>query len=245
MIGRAMKKLIIVCDEKTEQYANYLRQLISTNDDKDGEVVGVADGTVEAAVWLERDYMANKATVSSNEHILFVGDNNTSKSESSSMIVKYDKFGMKYGWLGKRAMMKVDNDMLSSDAYDEFINYCLGYQLAFEKIAINNSESTEVLPEKENVEKTTENVETPATVVTDVVENKEPEKKKFDLGTLRDAGRAAGAGLGATIAAIAGAFNEIGKNIEKTKIHNKIMDQQYRALSVILYIDGLQQFLEG
>lgn len=31
---KATKKLIIVCDEKTEQYANYLRQLISTNDDK-------------------------------------------------------------------------------------------------------------------------------------------------------------------------------------------------------------------
>lgn len=41
---KATKKLIIVCDEKTEQYANYLRQLISTNDDKDGEVVGIADG---------------------------------------------------------------------------------------------------------------------------------------------------------------------------------------------------------
>ena len=49
-MGKATKKLIIVCDEKTEQYANYLRQLISTNDDKDGEVVGIADGTVEAAV---------------------------------------------------------------------------------------------------------------------------------------------------------------------------------------------------
>lgn len=45
---KATKKLIIVCDEKTEQYANYLRQLISTNDDKDGEVVGIADGSVLA-----------------------------------------------------------------------------------------------------------------------------------------------------------------------------------------------------
>lgn len=101
MIGKATKKLIIVCDEKTEPYANYLRQLISTNDDKDGEVVGIEDGTVEAAVWLEKEYLANKAQISSNEHILFIGDNKTSKSESSSMIVKYDKYGMKYGWLGK------------------------------------------------------------------------------------------------------------------------------------------------
>ena len=131
---KATKKLIIVCDEKTEQYANYLRQLISTNDDKDGEVVGIADGTVEAAVWLEKEYLANKAQISSNEHILFIGDNKTSKSESSSMVVKFEKYGMQYGWLGKRAMMKVDNEMLEPESYDEFIEYALGYQSDFEKI---------------------------------------------------------------------------------------------------------------
>ena len=75
----AKTKLIIVCDEKTEQYANYLRQLISTNDDKDGEVKGVVDGSVEAAVWLDKEYIANKATISSSEHILFIGDNKVSK----------------------------------------------------------------------------------------------------------------------------------------------------------------------
>ena len=125
----ATRRIIIVCDKKTEQYANYLRQLISANDDN--------FGMVEAAVWLEKDYLANKATVSSSEHVLFVGDNNASKSESSSMIVKYEKYGMKYGWLGKRAMMKVEDAMLSYDDYDEFFMYCQGYKLQFEKIAIN------------------------------------------------------------------------------------------------------------
>lgn len=138
---KATKKLIIVCDEKTEQYANYLRQLISTNDDKDGEVVGIADGTVEAAVWLEKEYLANKAQISSNEHILFIGDNKTSKSESSSMVVKFEKYGMQYGWLGKRAMMKVDNEMLEPESYDEFIEYALGYQSDFEKIAMKRAKT--------------------------------------------------------------------------------------------------------
>ncbi len=141
---KATKKLIIVCDEKTEQYANYLRQLISTNDDKDGEVVGIADGTVEAAVWLEKEYLANKAQISSNEHILFIGDNKTSKSESSSMVVKFEKYGMQYGWLGKRAMMKVDNEMLEPESYDEFIEYALGYQSDFEKIAMKRKKEIEL-----------------------------------------------------------------------------------------------------
>lgn len=252
MVGKATKKLIIVCDEKTEKYANYLRQLISTNDDKDGEVVGIADGTVDAAVWLEKEYLANKATISSNEHILFIGDNKVSKSESSSMIIKYDKYGMKYGWLGKRAMMKVDNDMLSAEVYDEFIEYCLGYQTEFEKIAMKKPILKSLLSKKEKTTEgeSTEIVEAEATDVTEATETNEPEKKKLDLELVKEAGKVAAVGIGAAVAGIPGAITEltavsIGNGIDKAQTHKKIKDQQYRALSVILYIDGLQEFLEG
>ena len=51
-----MKKLIIVCDNKTEEYANLLRQLISSKDDTENEVVGIEDGTVGVVVWLEKEY---------------------------------------------------------------------------------------------------------------------------------------------------------------------------------------------
>ena len=65
------KKLIIVCDGKTEKYANYLRQLISLKDDTDDKIIGSKDGTVDVAVWLEKDYVANKQTVSTNQYVLF------------------------------------------------------------------------------------------------------------------------------------------------------------------------------
>lgn len=244
MIGKATKKLIIVCDEKTEPYANYLRQLISTNDDKDGEVVGIEDGTVEAVVWLERDYLANKATLSSKEHILFIGDNKTSNAESSSMIVKYDKYGMKYGWLGKRAMMKVDNAMLSPEIYDEFITYCLGYRTEFEKINLRKPAPKSLLSKKDNSNEIAP-VEEKATSVEATVEEQKKEKK-IDLDTVREAA----VGLGAAVAGFAGALSEftatsIGNSIEKAQNFKKLKDQQYRALSVILYIDGLQEFLES
>lgn len=249
MIGKATKKLIIVCDEETEPYANYLRQLISTNDDKDGEVVGIEDGTVEAAVWLEKEYLANKAQISSNEHILFIGDNKTSKSESSSMIVKYDKYGMKYGWLGKRAMMKVDNVMLAPEVYDEFITYCLGYQTEFEKIAMRKPVLKTLLAKKDKANEVVP-VEEEVVSVEATEDEPEKEKKKLDLGAVREAGKVAAVGLGAAVAGLPGAITEftavsIGNGIEKAQTHKKVKDQQYRALSVILYIDGLQEFLEG
>ena len=59
MIGNNKNRLIIVCDDRTEKYANYLRQLISTNDDSEGEVVGIADGSVEVAVWTDKEYINN------------------------------------------------------------------------------------------------------------------------------------------------------------------------------------------
>jgi len=240
-MGKATKKLIIVCDEKTEKYANYLRQLISTNDDKDGEVVGIADGTVDAAVWLDKEYLANKAQISSNEHILFIGDNKVSKAESSSMVVKYEKFGMQYGWLGKRAMMKVDNEMLSPESYDEFIEYCLGYQADFEKIAMKRPKPKAIKQEK------TEEIEAQAEVV---AERPAEEKKKIDFKKVGEIAKAGAVGAVAAVGGIPGALaglSAIGieKGVDKIQTHKKVKDQQYRALSVILYIDGLQEFLEG
>ena len=249
MMGKATKKLIIVCDEKTEQYANYLRQLISTNDDKDGEVVGIADGTVEAAVWLEKEYLANKAQISSNEHILFIGDNKTSKSESSSMVVKFEKFGMQYGWLGKRAMMKVDNEMLEPESYDEFIEYALGYQADFEKITMKRAKSIAIGKKDEPEVVTVQATEENAVQVKAEEEKKTPNSLAQVGAFAAGVGVAAAAGLGAAVALVpvAGASAALGitKGINKMQVHRKVKDQQYRALSVILYIDGLREFLEG
>ena len=249
MLGKASKKLIIVCDEKTETYANYLRQLISTNDDKDGEVVGVADGTVDAAVWLEKDYLANKAQISSNEHILFIGDSKTSKSESSSMIIKFEKYGMKYGWLGKRGMMLVDDEMMDPDQYDQFIEFCLGYETEFERIAMKRPKLKGFLQKKEDAEGGQDSAEEIMTEVQDKAEAAEKvdsDGKKKIPGVLAAAGAVvAGAVVSPVVPAVGAAAFEISKGINKFQTHKKVKDQQYRALSVILYIDGLNEFLEG
>lgn len=241
MIGRSTKKLVIVCDEKTEKYANYIRQLISTNDDKEGTIVGVADGSVDVTVWLDKEYLANKGTISSNEHILFIGDNKVSNSESSSMIVKYEKYGMKYGWLGKRAMMKVDNELLSPESYDEFIEYCLGYQADFDKIVMKR-------PKPQKIQnKTTDSIEVQNDETT---ESTLEEKKKFDFKKVKDIARAGAVGVVSAVGGIPNAVVDLSttgleKGVDMLQMHKKVKDQQYRALSVILYIDALQEFLEG
>ena len=122
-----MKKLIIVCEEKCRQYGDYLAQLISLEDDTEDETVGTKDGEVAAQVWLEKDYKANAAQLSSNQYILFIGQDKLIKEKSSHMNMEFAEFGMKYGWLGKQAVLSVDK-VVEADKYENFISYAQNYQ---------------------------------------------------------------------------------------------------------------------
>ena len=128
-----MKNLIIVCDEKYRKYGDFLAQLISLEDDVEGSIIGVEDGTVAAQVWLEKEYVANARTISSNQYILFIGNSKLAKEKRTHMTVKYDHYGMKYGWLGKQATLCVE-DVVDVDKYDEFFNYAIGKQDNVERL---------------------------------------------------------------------------------------------------------------
>jgi hypothetical protein len=128
-----MKKLIIVCEEKCRQYGDYLAQLISLEDDKEDETVGTKDGEVAAQVWLEKDYKANAAQLSSNQYILFIGQDKLIKGKSSHMNMGFAEFGMKYGWLGKQAVLSVEK-VVEADKYENFISYAQNYQQNVEQL---------------------------------------------------------------------------------------------------------------
>lgn len=128
-----MKKLIIVCEGKCRQYGDYLAQLISLEDDKEDETVGTKDGEVAAQVWLEKDYKANAAQLSSNQYILFIGQDKLIKGKSSHMNMGFAEFGMKYGWLGKQAVLSVEK-VVEADKYENFISYAQNYQQNVEQL---------------------------------------------------------------------------------------------------------------
>lgn len=218
MFEQNITKLIIVCDDKTVGYGNYLRQLVSTNDDEGDVIVGTKDSSIKVSVWLEKHYLDNMSTISSSEHVLFIGENQTSKNEISSMDVKFDKFGMKYGWLGKRGMMLVSEVISQPEMYDEFVEYCRGYKSDFEKIEFSKS-----IPEQA------------FDAVNDAV------------GGNKAALIAGGALLGFLTPGITlatGAVLGVTQFLTGTN-KEKVMDQQYRGLTAILYMDGLSEFLEG
>ena len=102
-----VRKLIIVCDEDEKEYARFLMSLISLTDDKDGEVIGIRDGSISATIYTPQQYLDNELTISSNQHILYMGQLKDFKKGIPYIPVKFEKYGMSYGWLGRTAFLKV------------------------------------------------------------------------------------------------------------------------------------------
>lgn len=136
-----MKKLIIVCEEKYRVYGDYLAQLISLENDTEDSTVGVKDGEVAAQVWVEKEYKANSAQLSSNQYILFIGHNKLIKEKRSHMKVVFSQYGMAYGWLGKQAFLCVDK-VVSAKEYNDFISFALSYQDNLEKLIEEKKEKS-------------------------------------------------------------------------------------------------------
>ncbi|MCB6570562.1 hypothetical protein LI142_13745 [Eubacterium limosum] len=141
-----MKKLIIVCEEKCRVYGDYLSQLISLDDDTVDSSVGTKDGTVAAQVWLEKDYIANSAHISSDQYILFIGNDKLMKEKSTHMKVVFSQFGMTYGWLGKQAVLCVEKVVQTSE-YESFISFARSYQSDI-NVLIGKKTTQKALPEK-------------------------------------------------------------------------------------------------
>lgn len=135
--GKADAPLIIVCEEKEIAYANYLIQLIGQKDDDGDKIVGIADDSVSAAIYTTKFYIGNLPQIPSTQHILFIGDSTVAKEQRQSIQDKYNKLGMHYSWLGKRAVLYIDDTSsdwlkLKDDRkhYDEFLAYSKKYGVA-------------------------------------------------------------------------------------------------------------------
>lgn len=126
MLGGMVKKLIIVTGEKESVYAELLSSLISLKDDdtENNQVIGIKDESVEAVVWSEKVYDDNKIQLSSKAKVIFVGK--TKATEPFIVSIRFNKnlerFGIKLGWLGNKAIVYTEPDKLLGDKklYDEF-----------------------------------------------------------------------------------------------------------------------------
>ena len=122
-----MKGIIIVCEDKLRKYGDFLAQLVSLEDDTDESIIGVKDGEVNAVVWSESEYKSNTSQLSSNQHILFIGNSKMIKEKREHMLKKFCEHGIDYRWLGKQAALFVEKGMDVEDRLYEFVD-CIDHR---------------------------------------------------------------------------------------------------------------------
>lgn len=118
-----VKTLILVFKDKDELYSNLLRKLVETKDDNQdtGEIVGTEDGSVEIVAWNEKQWIANKGTISSK--VLFLGEVKDADKLIPIIDVKYKNFGITYGWAGNQAVIYAEPKALKNRKdYDAFLS---------------------------------------------------------------------------------------------------------------------------
>ena len=235
-----MKKLIIVCEERLRRYGDFLAQLISGTDDKEGRVVGIKDGAAAAQVWTEKEYTANAAQISSEQYLLFVGNSKLIKEKRHHMLQKYSEHGMNYGWLGKQAVLFVDH-ILSFSEYTNFYKllsneYAEGSQK--EAVRLLPSKSEEIIEPINIAEEAEESKEDASTEVLEVVQPEAKEPKKV-LTPFVAVGKAFKKAVDSGVKTI----NKVSDDISAASKSKDIEDQQYTCLILLFYLDALAAFL--
>ena len=232
-----MKKLVIVCEEKLRRYGDFLAQLISGTDDKEGSIVGIKDGSAAAQVWTEKEYSSNAAQISSEQYILFIGNSKLNKDKRQHMQKRFSEHGMNYGWLGKQAALFVDHFIPFSE-YDAF------YQYALEVFAAGDQpEAVRLLPSKQPKNPEEDTIEAEAETI-----HAQPEEAKSEISEKR--------GLKALIPLKAAktvfkktadigktTFNKVSDNVNTAVKFKEIEDQQYTCLVLCFYLRELSTWL--
>ena len=98
------KEIIIVYDDKIKEYADYLFDLISTKEN------------IDAARWSIKEYEQSKASISSKNYTIFIGNNELIQNKIKFISnFQFDENGKFYGWLGKSAILLVKNTPFSKE----------------------------------------------------------------------------------------------------------------------------------
>src|SRR5690606_19436377 len=53
--------------------------------------------------------------------LIYFGNGKQTKLQAESVKWKFDRFGMKYGWLGNRCVITADSNAISNDNIDAFV----------------------------------------------------------------------------------------------------------------------------
>jgi hypothetical protein len=104
----AKKNCIIVYGNEETVPANLLAALIGEK------------GEYTVVLWDEKVYKDSMYKVTSDQEIIFIGETKAAKNIIPNIKFEYEISGMKYGWLGNRAVIYVEKRLLSKEEFEIF-----------------------------------------------------------------------------------------------------------------------------
>lgn len=145
------KTLIVVY--KDEMLVNQFKKLVESCDDPSFEsIIGSRDGSINVVSWTEKVWMDNKKAGNINSKILFLGDIKGTDKLIPVIDVKFDDFGVKYGWAGNQAVLYCDIKALNSrDDYLVFLEKLSELPVPEMIKNANKSKSPQILEDVEEI----------------------------------------------------------------------------------------------
>ena len=234
------KTLIVVY--KDEMLVNQLKKMVETRDDTEDSVVGTRDDSISIVSWTEKVWLANKKAGNIQGKILFLGEIKGTDKLIPVIDVKYDKYGVKFGWAGNQAIVFADPKALRTrEDYDEFLaklaEFPVPAMLKVTTEAVHDSSSDVAVSDKPIAEDSSvEDIPSES----DVSNEENPEHKRKGRNILSAARRAFSSGA----EAFSQFGNEVASRSEELFRNKTLMKNQMLFYGVVaLYRNGLEDFM--
>ena len=116
------KRETLIVVYKDELLMNQLRKLVETHDDNEQGVIGTRDDSISIVSWTEKVWLGNKKAGNIQGKILFLGEIKGTDKLIPVIDVKFDQYGVKFGWAGNQAVVYADSKVLTTrENYDIFL----------------------------------------------------------------------------------------------------------------------------
>ena len=177
------KTLIVVY--KDELLLNLFKKLIETNDDIDDEhVVGIADGSLRVVSWTEKVWLDQKKAGNINNKVLFLGKIKGWENLVPILDIKFNKYGIKYGWAGNQSLLVCNaKDLNDNKLYNEFLDdlnkYNIPDVIKSDKVEIKEEEAQEVEQKSNFFKKAGSFIKKTTTNIAKSISSSKEEKKKL------------------------------------------------------------------
>ena len=114
--------LIIAFKQKDKIIANQLRKLIETKDDTDEKIIGTEDCNIAVILWDEKIWVDNDKRGDLDSKVILIDNVKGSSSLLPIIDVKYQKYGITYGWAGTHAVISIDEKGIrKKEDYNDFL----------------------------------------------------------------------------------------------------------------------------